>query len=87
MNQLIKSQLLYQLSYRGKSVEFAGRNAASETRIFDLSIPMFYTVCMNESKTEIEQETRWQKTPVANLVRYSASGTYYARTRVKGKLI
>jgi integrase len=48
---------------------------------------MFYTVCVNASKTDIEQETRWQKTPVANLVRNSASGNYYARTRVKGKLI
>jgi integrase len=48
---------------------------------------MFYTVCVNASKTDIEQETRWQKTPVANLVRNSASGIYYARTRVRGKLI
>ena len=42
---------------------------------------------MDASKTEIEREARWHKTPVANLVRNSASGNYYARTRVKGKLI
>lgn len=29
----------------------------------------------------------WQKTSYANLIRYVASGTYYARFRVKGKLI
>jgi len=29
----------------------------------------------------------WQKTPFANLIRYVPSGTYYARFRVKGKLV
>ncbi len=32
-------------------------------------------------------ESRWQKTPVANLVRHIQSGNYYARIRVRGKLI
>jgi hypothetical protein len=32
-------------------------------------------------------ESRWQKTPVANLVRHIQSGSYYARIRVRGKLI
>jgi integrase len=40
---------------------------------------------MKRSNTETEQQ--WQKTPVANLVRNAASGTYYARVRVRGKLI
>ncbi len=31
--------------------------------------------------------SRWQKTPVANLVRHVQSGNYYARIRVGGKLI
>ena len=30
---------------------------------------------------------RWVKAPVANLVRYVPSGTYFARVRVGGKLI
>ena len=34
-----------------------------------------------------QQNTQWQKTPVANLVRNAASGVYYARVRVRGKLI
>jgi integrase len=34
-----------------------------------------------------ETESRWQKTPVANLVRHVPSGNYYARIRVRGKLI
>jgi integrase len=34
-----------------------------------------------------EDESLWQKTPVANLVRYKSSGIYFARARVRGKLI
>jgi integrase len=40
---------------------------------------------MNTSKTAKDSE--WQKTPYANLVRYKSSGMYFARFRVKGKLI
>ncbi|HEY3860391.1 MAG TPA: site-specific integrase [Verrucomicrobiae bacterium] len=40
---------------------------------------------MNTSETEKDSE--WQKTPYANLVRYKSSGIYFARFRVKGKLI
>ena len=40
---------------------------------------------MNTSETEKDSE--WQKTPYANLVRYKSSGMYFARFRVKGKLI
>lgn len=40
---------------------------------------------MNESKTE--SKNHWQKSPVPNLVRFVASGVYFARIRVKGKLI
>lgn len=32
-------------------------------------------------------DPRWQKTPVANLVRHIQSGNHYARIRVRGKLI
>jgi len=34
-----------------------------------------------------EPEKDWQKTQYSNLIRYIPSGTYYARLRVKGKLI
>ena len=40
---------------------------------------------MKESDTD--NESQWQKTPVANLVRNTASKIYYARVRVRGKLI
>src|SRR5574340_951666 len=33
------------------------------------------------------KDPRWQKTPVANLVLHVQSGNYYARIRVRGKLI
>ena len=34
-----------------------------------------------------ESASVWQKTPVANLVRYVPSGKFFARIRVKGRLI
>jgi integrase len=40
---------------------------------------------MKARKTD--QKTVWQKTPYANLVRYIPSRKYFARLRVKGKLI
>jgi len=47
---------------------------------------MFYTIRM-KSNSSNNTGSRWQKTPVANLVRHIQSGTYYARIRVRGKLI
>ena len=40
-------------------------------------------------KTNLSDNTepRWQKTPVTNLVRHVQSSNYYARIRVRGKLI
>ena len=48
---------------------------------------LFHAVCVKRSKTESGQEAQWQTTPLANLVRNTASGNYYARVRLKGKLI
>jgi integrase len=39
------------------------------------------------SPTETEKTSDWTKTPYANLLRYEPSQTYFARLRVKGKLI
>lgn len=36
---------------------------------------------------QTDESSIWQKTPVANLVRYVPSGTYFARGHVNGKLI
>ena len=47
---------------------------------------MFYTIGMKTNSSE-NTDSRWQKTPVANLVRHVQSGNYYARIRVRGKLI
>jgi integrase len=41
---------------------------------------------MKTSSSE-NTDSRWQKTPVANLVRHVQSGNYYARIRVRSKLI
>lgn len=40
---------------------------------------------MDTSKTP--RESPWQPTPAANLIRYGPSGIYFARARVRGKLI
>lgn len=37
--------------------------------------------------TDQQDESKWQKTPFANLLRYKPSGVYFARIRVRGKLI
>jgi integrase len=46
---------------------------------------------MNTKQTSSDQvsdsESDWQKTPYSNLIRYVPSGTYFARMKVKGKLI
>lgn len=43
-------------------------------------------MCMKTNSSN-NTEPRWQKTPVANLVRHVQSSNYYARIRVRGKLI
>jgi hypothetical protein len=46
---------------------------------------------MNVKQTSSDQvsdsESDWQKTSFSNLIRYVPSGTYFARLKVKGKLI
>ncbi|MDB6112656.1 MAG: hypothetical protein JWR69_4406 [Pedosphaera sp.] len=42
---------------------------------------------MNKSQSEKKPEPIWQKTQYSNLVRYVPSGMFYARFRVKGKLV
>jgi integrase len=56
----------------------------------DFWILLLYTGCMNVTKVRpatAESDKDWQKTQYSNLIRYVPSGTYYARLRVKGKLI
>ena len=42
---------------------------------------------MQTQSTAAQSSKDWQKTQYSNLIRYIPSGTYYARLRVKGKLI
>jgi hypothetical protein len=53
-------------------------------------IPVYYTPRMNELTGQREtgdQEKTWPATQYANVVQHVPSGIYYARVRVKGKLI
>jgi hypothetical protein len=50
-------------------------------------ILFFYTHRMNEGISEIKPAKTWQKTKHADLIRNLSSGNYYARFRVKGKLV
>jgi len=45
-----------------------------------------YTIRLKTNSSD-NTDARWQKTPVANLVRHVQSGNYYARIWVRGKLI
>lgn len=42
---------------------------------------------MNALTDNLEKDSVWQKTPYVNLLRYKPSQVYFARFRVKGKLI
>jgi hypothetical protein len=48
---------------------------------------VFHTVCMTTRPSEPKPASPWQKTSAASLVRNPATETYYARVRIKGKLI
>jgi hypothetical protein len=73
-----------QLSYR--------RNPIKPTQLRPLKMEscILHPVGMSEASvqpTASQSEKDWQKTQYSNLIRYIPSGTYYARLRVKGKLI
>jgi len=59
------------------------------TAFFQFVICVFHALVPCGMKTNSFENTdpRWQKTPVANLVRHVQSGNEYARIRVRGKLI
>jgi hypothetical protein len=42
---------------------------------------------ISSNRPAIEADSFWQKTPYTNLLRYKLSPIYFARFRVKGKLI
>lgn len=53
-------------------------------------ILLYYTsrmVAQNGQAEDGDQETTWQPTHCANIVRHIPSEIYYARLRIKGKLI
>src|SRR5258708_37930955 len=45
------------------------------------------TASMKRTTAAPDNARLWQKTQFSNLIRYSPSGTYFARLRVNGKLI
>lgn len=44
------------------------------------------TTHAQQTTAATESQSDWVKTPVANLLRYRPSGTYFARVRIRGKL-
>jgi hypothetical protein len=53
-----------------------------ESPIDNLILPF-----VNESNDQPEKDAVWQKTHFSNLIRYKPSQVYFARFKVKGKLI
>jgi len=60
------------------------QDVCPELRTTDL-IPQCDTVSMKAGNSKTKSP--WTKAPVANLVRYEPSGIYFARAKVRGKLI
>ena len=61
-----------------------------QNRQIDFLILVLYTYRMKQKtaqSTAAQPDKDWQKTQYSNLIRYVPSGTYYARLRIKGKLI
>src|SRR5208282_1787225 len=88
-DHLLRRQMLYPSELRAQAFILQCFYALQKLRI-DFWILLLYTYPMNEKKAipaSAESVKDWQKTQYANLVRYVPSGTYYARLRVKGKLI
>ena len=52
----------------------------------DNLIPASDTRIVN-AQNQPDKESDWQKTPFVNLLRYKPSQVYFARLKVKGKLI
>jgi hypothetical protein len=42
---------------------------------------------VKQSKNQITTGSLWENSPTANLIRYKPSGIYFARARIRGKLI
>jgi hypothetical protein len=70
-----------QLSYERKSL-----NLTPFT--WEQQIQLTFCSCFwIASEMEADQKPLWQKTQSANLIRYVPSRTYYARIRIRGKLV
>ncbi len=83
---LISSQVPLTTQPPFRYVDLIELNAGFHISQFAFSILLFYTIRMKTNSSD-NKDARWQKTPVANLVRHVQSSNYYARIRVRGKLI
>ena len=62
-----------------------GRSSFCNDSVTPNLIPPSDTVSMKAENNE--SASLWTKAPVANLVRYEPSGIYFARAKVRGKLV
>ncbi len=76
--------MLYPTELRAQPFIVSYLQLKHNSRIDFLILP-FDTACMREPGTEKSPD--WQSTQYANLVCYVPSGKYYARIRIRGKLI
>ena len=82
--------MLYPTELRAQLVNYKSPVNNDIRLLTEYYILVYYTTRMNE-KTGLpetgDQSKTWQSTQYANVVRHIPSGIYYARLRVKGKLI
>jgi len=50
-------------------------------------ILVLYTAPVKDRRSQREAAGPWQKTQYSNLIRYVPSGTFFARFRIRGKLV
>jgi len=71
----------------GATVNFIGLYRCRLITILTIFYHFQNTTFMKAAEPTSKSADLWQKTHYANLVRYVPSGVYFARMRVKGKLI
>ena len=83
---LLPKQVLYQAELRSEPFILRQILRHSLGRIDNL-IPKSDTGPVNDRNEQSESDSDWLKTSFANLIRYKPSQVYFARFKVKGKLI
>ena len=84
--------MLYPTELRARTIHLQALAVTLQRRLTPNYILVYYTSrsrmkAENDKTEDGDHERTWQPTQYANIVRHVPSGIYYARLRIKGKLI